>query len=86
MKKADKLTEAPKANALKKLALKINELCDLALPIKAGKGIKVVESKEHTVISVSDIEGLPAGYGPEAFTICDSGTPVTRNFITNNPD
>lgn len=30
--------------------------------------------------------GLPSGYGPESFMICESGTVVARNFITDNPD
>lgn len=81
MKKADKLTEVPKA--LTTIGKKVNELCDLALPIKAGKGTKVVYSKEDIMVSVSD---ALAEYGPEEFTICDSGTPATRKFLTNNPD
>lgn len=30
--------------------------------------------------------GLPAGYGPEEYTICVDGAPVLRNFLTDNPD
>jgi hypothetical protein len=30
--------------------------------------------------------GLPEGYGPEEFTICENGAPALRNFITDNPD
>ena len=43
-------------------------------------------SKDTLARAQSSGTGLPNGYGPEAFNICESGTIVSRNFITDNPD
>ena len=56
--------------------------------IEGQGGVEVTFSDDKIVISLNQNSSgmVPAGYGPEAFTICDSGTPATRNFITDNPD
>lgn len=51
--------------------------------IEGKGGTKVTISESNVIVSST---GLPDGYGPEEFTICDSGTPVTRKFLTNSPD
>ena len=83
MSKILPLNTAPAAFAA--IARKVNEIIHAVKPLKAGVGIKIVETPENILIA-ANINGLPSGYGPEEFTICDSGTPVTRKFITNNPD
>jgi len=50
--------------------------------MKGTGGIEVKVSGGNIVIS----GGMPKGYGPEEFTICDSGSPATRKFITDSPD
>lgn len=84
MKKIEPLKSMPRA--FDKLGKKINELVSRTKLLKAGKGVKISESEDDIMISLAAGGGLPDGYGPEEFTICDSGSPVARKFITDNPD
>lgn len=55
--------------------------------MKGTGGIDVTISDGNIVISTKAGQSpMPTGYGPEEFTICDSGSPVTRKFLTDNPD
>lgn len=89
MKKVSPIRNAPAAPAFAGMAEKINELAAQVKPLKAGKGVKVVESNEDIMVSLSDNAGtLPTGYTFEEFTICDSGSPATRWWPTwtSNPE
>jgi hypothetical protein len=53
-----------------------------------GTGIVLKDAAGVTVTTLSTTTGggLPAGYGPEEWSVCINGSPGTRNFITDNPD
>lgn len=54
--------------------------------VNDGNGIDSIGAGSDVTVASSGGTGLPDGYGPEAYTVCVNGAPVTRNFLTDNPD
>jgi hypothetical protein len=78
--------------ALGRLATNLNLILRFARIVNNAEGrdgIRVDVTDGNMIISADVLAsggGLPDGYGPEEFTVCEDGAPVTRNFITDNPD